>query len=415
MSERIIKTGQYNAHGAETRSAYTPSEEFGGTTNTEEFHDEHLQINNPEAAEVAAYAAKPFMDVAAAIYENNQVATERENGATLDAGDKVSIMNQSGLKELVALGERRAHKAEQAANMGSFQPRVITESETQFLDAMKVVADHAKAQATTDVDAFYADNNPRVAEELVASTGDVFSVGRKNMLASKLMHLKDDTELYNEESHLLDTSDYVLEDAGKAALTNQVLSGSEKMKLTNRLQALKGHTTVLELIAQKYNYENATEHSAGNELEATPTRNENIAKDALEAREMLTHSPDLMKQLIDETEAFKDYSIKNNTKADIAEWLERQGRIFNDEVILFKEVLNDWASNSPSESLEDYIENAQDTATDKSEQVMLASYVQIKNNYFFTDRQTAILKRMNAARVSDGSTTGSQGFEATYF
>lgn len=57
MAEREIFTGNFNESGnAETRFAYTPSEELGGTTHSFEGRREDLQILSPEIAEASAYA-----------------------------------------------------------------------------------------------------------------------------------------------------------------------------------------------------------------------------------------------------------------------------------------------------------------------------------------------------------------------
>ena len=161
---------------------------------------------------------------------------------------------------------------------------------------------------------------------------------------------------------------------------------------------------------------NAERHKKdGAEQEAMPFNNENIAKDASEAREMLAHSPDLLKQLIAETEAFKDFRVGIEAKDENNHQFDKQVRLLEADIDAFKGLLEDWQDNAPSQLLEEYVEDAKDVATEKAEFKKLASYGQIMSNYFFRDRQTALLKRMDSSKTGDGSTAGSLGFESTYF
>lgn len=163
----------------------------------------------------------------------------------------------------------------------------------------------------------------------------------------------------------------------------------------------------------KNNAEHHKNDSAENE--AKPSNNENVAKDILEARSMLAHSPDLMAQLIAEVEAFKNYRVDAGSKGDSPDGFDREVRILEGDIDAVKSLIEDWAVKSPSQSLEEYIEDAQDIATDKADLQKLSSYVQIKNNFFFRDRQIALLKRMDSSKTGDGSTAGSLGFENVYF
>lgn len=260
MSKREIIT-KVSLSGSESRPAYNPSEELGGTTNSNEWHRKDLQLESPEIAEASAYAAKPFMDTAVDIYDGLMIGYERTYGKEYSQSDetKIEIMGFPGLGELVAIGASHAAEAEKnAMTSGSHGEIKISDLEQVFLDAMQAVAGYQKLLAGIDMDSFESDKNPNVITEIVSTVPDLSS-GKRITLMQKLESLKYDPIKYNEDQHLSDTSDYVLREIGQKVISGDSLEQGDKMHLKSRLGALQRDSEILLLLKTKYNFDKTTD------------------------------------------------------------------------------------------------------------------------------------------------------------
>ena len=251
----------------EMHSGLTPSEEFEKLTRSHKQDYKRSLVENSEVAELSAYTAKPFMDIAVDIYKAEQLHIERldddeENNKSNET--KLEIMRLPGIKELITIAERHAQIIEQRMIISKFGRLSLTfdkssievkpsASEQIFLDAMGIVAEYYKTKAKADLDAFWNDENPQAIDEIVSSLIDISEEERLN-LKFKIQKFKTGEESYFDIQNLSDTSDNIFREIGQKAVRGKSPTSNEMSHLNKRLDALKEHTQILNLISKKYGF-----------------------------------------------------------------------------------------------------------------------------------------------------------------
>jgi hypothetical protein len=139
MSERAPSSTPHNpseAFAGDSR-AYDDSQEKSSDDQRREEREGHVLDS-----EAAAYAAKPWMDVAVELYASKNAAAGVEGDETVYDSD-----SQGSLDYLTSYAERRAHQAAEGT-----RDDLMTEGETAMLDAFKAEAEMNAAQAAFDLD-----------------------------------------------------------------------------------------------------------------------------------------------------------------------------------------------------------------------------------------------------------------------
>lgn len=223
-------------------------------------------IESAKQAEVEAYAAMPYMDIAVSIYDANMEMYARESG-DVSEDDRKDIMFSDGMPELTQLAEREAANAGKKYEMfgTDYRPK-LSEDETVFVAAMKVKAEHDNAQSKVDFDLFYNEaeqTNGKVLMDMVPQPQRSDSARERTRLLNLDQRLTANALDAGEYGERYSPRTSIIGLVGQEALAgaNVAPKDTENLRLTVKL--LEQEKELFDVIAQKYPvsndaYENPT-------------------------------------------------------------------------------------------------------------------------------------------------------------
>lgn len=392
----------------------TPSTELSKVA-TQRDIDEHIPAGEPREynlleAEEAAYAAKPFMDVAVELY-----------GAQEDKELALENSNFSDLGSLIDYAERRARFAAEKGEV-----RELSDDEQKILDVYKAQAESDKVKlALGDT---YLDIGPKDAISASIEANDRFKQATTREERRKWVDMEQKLERYADYLHtgndnndkefsiypgytggLLDRMD--AKTGNTREWDGKPIDGK---KLLLRAHNLRTEADMLRFLG---------EHMVGNRSNERATNNEtaselhkphyNVAETVTEAKALIYGNPDLLGELIEESEAYAKFSADKlgTSNAAISSNLKTMER----DLPEVRQAVQDWRETSGM-SFKQYIEvvSAGDIkATQDQQNAAYSAKMMLRNRFW---RESSMARRM-ARKIGDKSETGDidTAFGAGYF
>lgn len=380
---------------------------------------EERKYNILEAQE-AAYAAKPFMDVATDLYDTYK---------SHDSHDHIEdVVGGTNLSSLVAYAEKRAYDAAETKNVPE-----LTHAEKSIIEAYQAEKELIKSeQAISD-----SSNELELSSDGLKGAIDAAYERRKlakdhkeaykwQKMEAKLKRYGDyldniaagnnslfDLELSEEfcpnrskASVLLDAAlrRGELKDVDTNYNIHEVRIGTRRMQ---ELAAMNNFLTEL--------YPKSGEEDTGYEA---PTESHDPRYDLVEtvseAKDLIYSNPDHLTELIDESEAYAEFSADkvDTSNAAISSNLKTMAR----DLPEVRQAVQDWLNTETDMNFKQYIDaiaNEDLSATQEQQNAARSAKLLLRNRFW---RESSMARRM-ARKVADKSEVGDvdKAFGAGYF
>ncbi len=376
---------------------HNPSEAFAQTS-----QQEHAGYESVLDSEAAAYAAKPWMDVAVDLHEAHNAA----QAWNLDDGEtayQYSENAKNSVDDLAAYAEARAHMA-----VEGIRDDMLTEQEAAVLDVYQAETEMMKAEAAVDI-AGLTEAQVEQARAIAYQRQKEARIRGDAAEVQKWRRLKEQADAYSELIFGgLDADDFEeldskvrpnTKNAGSALFSMQHNGGNVEHEYAREFTAAKRDavnmrqtTALYELLAE------VQAESGAEKSQQTPQEVFDIADSPAEAEELLYSQPELLEALFHESSAYNDYIIAHRDEFPAASKQFDIGlRAFGKDYDGFKTALDSWKNDSLGfASFDAYTQAIKDgdVEVDDSLWEAVSDARSLMKNKSWTDRLSQTRRRM---------------------
>ncbi len=360
-------------------------------------------------AEEAAYAAKPFMDVAVELYNAQEDET------------KELALQNSGLPSLIDYAERRARLATEKGEVPE-----LSDDEQKILDVYKSQSESDKVK--TDLGGDYLDLQPEDAISASIEAEDRFkqattreekskwsNMGRKlERYADYLKSGNDDQyeEFSTSTTHVAGLLDRMSAETGEVAEWDG--EPLDRKKLLLQVHNLRAEAEMLRFVGDHTDFK----HGENNADQEAPKQGHELYYDVVgtvpEAKELIYSNPDYLTELVDESEAYAKFSSGSLDTSNAATRINI--KIMERDLPEVRQAVQDWRTTESGMNFKQYIQAVAEgdiNATQEQRNAAGSARLMMRNMFW---REPSMVRRM-AKKQTDKSEVGdiNKAFGAEYF